>query len=174
MEVFRSAVAGLCTHSSLKARQAEYSTVCSKSLKKLPVVILFVVTAVAAAAVGGWLGGVVPKHAETSITSHDGGTRTRLQLLMTQQQPSHMYPVLSNSVWLKSAWGKNCSTPTSQLSPGRRALCQLPSIWKDCTHGVYLDVVSDADDGLGCHLLCWDAIRVASAAEQWLITPQDM
>lgn len=115
--------------------------------------ILFVVTAVAAAAVGGWLGGAVPRHAETSITSHEGGTRTRLQLLMTQPQPSHMYPVLSSSVWLKSAWGKNCSTPTSQLSPGQTALCQLPSIWKDCTQGVYLDVVS-ADDALGCHLLC--------------------
>lgn len=51
------------------------------------------------------------------------------------------YTVLGPAVWPKTFWGKNCSHG-AQLNPGQKALCQLPHVWKDCSQGIYLDLVS--------------------------------
>lgn len=58
------------------------------------------------------------------------------------------YRVLGPAVWPKTVWG-NCSflsTSTELGLPGvnlgQQALCQLPSVWRDCSAGIYLDVVS--------------------------------
>jgi hypothetical protein len=51
------------------------------------------------------------------------------------------YTVLESALWLKSSWGKYCYD-MKRLSPGQVALCKLPTIWRNCTQGYYLDLVS--------------------------------
>lgn len=51
------------------------------------------------------------------------------------------YRALRSAAWLKTSWGKDCINPHS-LTPGQQAMCQLPHIWKDCTQGIYIDLVS--------------------------------
>lgn len=65
----------------------------------------------------------------------------RLQLIIGNVQPSHPYTVLSSEVWKQTDWGRNC-TDGMRFGKGLQLLCQLPAVWKDCSAGIYIDVVS--------------------------------
>lgn len=67
--------------------------------------------------------------------------RLRLVVRDVSAAQEHPYRVLGSSVWPASVWGQNCSN-TSQLSTGQQSMCQLPSTWKNCSQGIYLDMVS--------------------------------
>lgn len=102
----------------------------STRLKLLTAILL--ATAVAA----GFAGGVVFSHTSSS-------NRARLRLAAAAAAASdHRYQVLSSSVWASTPYGSNCSGLRGKHSKGLEALCRLPSIWKDCSGGIYLDIVS--------------------------------
>lgn len=61
------------------------------------------------------------------------------------------YIVLGPAVWSKTLWGRNCSNG-AQLHPGQQGLCHLPQIWKNCTQGIYLDLVSHLEH-------CWQTLQ---------------
>lgn len=53
----------------------------------------------------------------------------------------HVHRVLGGEVWHHTMWGKACASKDN-LTVGQQALCHLPTVWKDCTQCIYLDIVS--------------------------------
>jgi hypothetical protein len=136
------------------------------SSKQVPILAL-IVTAVLASAVG-LLGGLLLS-AET-VAGHSNKPAVRLKIVVLEDKPPEpQYTVLSSHVWSKTEWGQNCSVAGRPASTGLGLLCKLPAIWKDCSGGIYLDVVSEnlgkqhtspAMGALSC--VCW-----ASLAAHW-------
>jgi hypothetical protein len=54
------------------------------------------------------------------------------------------YRTLGPTAWPRTPWGKGCLNPAG-LSLGQQAMCQLPQTWKNCTQGIYIDLVSSLD-----------------------------
>lgn len=110
------------------------------SSKQVPILAL-IVTAVLASAVG-LLGGLLLS-AET-VAGHSNRPAVRLKIVVLEDKPPEpQYTVLSSHVWSKTEWGQNCSVAGRPASTGIGLLCKLPAIWKDCSGGIYLDVVSE-------------------------------
>jgi hypothetical protein len=65
---------------------------------------------------------------------------SKLQLI-TRHPEQQSYTVFSSKVWHSTVWGRNCSEGV-RVDKGLDLLCQLPSIWQDCSAGIYIDVVS--------------------------------
>jgi hypothetical protein len=111
----------------------------SFSTKRCSVALLLVVS-LCATAVGLLTGLLVD--AKAASGQHVRATNA-LQVFSKPQQPAHLHTVLSNKVWSSEAgWGRNCTDPAASLGQGLDLLCRLPSVWKDCSGGIYLDVVS--------------------------------
>lgn len=102
------------------------------------VVVALIVTAVVAAAVG-FVGGILVSRA--AAPHPHTKSATPFQLVVHDVQPTYPYTVLSSTVWPRTAWGRNCSAARSSTT--QNALCQLPTVWRNCTQGIYLDIVSD-------------------------------
>lgn len=85
----------------------------------------------------GFFGGLVLD----TFSAYNIKGAARLQLIVRDPQPPHRHTVLGSQVWHNTAWGKNC-TEDVRMDKGLQLLCQLPSIWKDCSSGIYIDVVS--------------------------------
>lgn len=110
------------------------------SSKHVPILAL-IVTAVLAAAVG-LLGGLYLS-AETVAGHIKPALRLKI-VVRDNKPPPSQHTVLSSQVWPRTEWGQNCSVAGRPASAGLGLLCRLPAIWKDCSGGIYLDVVSGA------------------------------
>jgi hypothetical protein len=118
----------------------EHTLGCQAFSKKRCSVALLLVVGLCATALGLLTGLLLD--AKAASGQHARATNT-LQLLLRPQQPAHLHTVLSNKVWSgKAGWGRNCTDPAARLGKGLDLLCRLPSVWKDCSGGVYLDLVS--------------------------------
>lgn len=123
------------------------------SISIQPWVIAVLVTAAAAA---GFIGGLLTDTAATEQRLRAVPPRLKLVVpeYLFSREAGSAYRVLGSTVWPKTVWGRNCSGAVP-LSNGEKALCELPSIWKNCTQGIYLDIVSVLmpPTGTGCSLL---------------------
>lgn len=76
------------------------------------------------------------------ISRHVTKAAVKLQLVVRDAEQPASYTALSGRVWHSTAWGANCSADASTATKGLQLLCQLPDIWKDCSAGIYVDLVS--------------------------------
>lgn len=110
---------------------------------------------VAATAAVGFYGGVLTEREDVTYGHfrHTVRPLARLRVIVpdTLLQPratGAAYKVLGRTTWRQNLWGKNCSeidqpaADAKNASRGQRALCELPSLWQNCTQGIYLDMVS--------------------------------
>lgn len=82
---------------------------------------------------------------------HVSKAAAKLQLVMRDAEQPASYIALSGRVWRSTAWGANCSADASTATTGLQLLCQLPDIWKDCSAGIYVDLVSVPWQASGSH-----------------------
>lgn len=106
------------------------------SLSKQPVTIFVVMASVA---FGLLLGCLVsdpdPRTASTKLRAalhHDG---------LPQDQGVSSYIIFRQPSWQRTVWGRACYS--AELTTAQQGLCQLPSVWRNCTQGFYLDIVSE-------------------------------
>jgi hypothetical protein len=78
------------------------------------------------------------------------GTHQQLRLRLMQAHPSlQQYRVLQGLPWETTTWGQACSrhSSTEDAEGATVSICHLPSRWRNCTQGIYLDVVSFVQSG---------------------------
>lgn len=73
------------------------------------------------------------------ISNGLGGDEQHHFVLQRLQQTQ--YRILGPTVWPRTVWG-NCSSYSEgqKVQSSQAMLCQLPSIWRDCSQGIYIDV----------------------------------
>lgn len=80
------------------------------------------------------------------ISGHQITAAAKLQLIFRDSKQQQPYTVFSSKVWHSTDWGRNCSDGV-RVEKGLDLLCQLPSIWQDCSAGIYIDVVGAQESG---------------------------
>ncbi|WIA32061.1 hypothetical protein OEZ86_002913 [Tetradesmus obliquus] len=105
-----------------------------------PVSVWVLLTLVAAAALlAGYTLGVAQQ-----MVSHD--SHTIIARLKIFRSAGSNYTVLSRAAWSRSPWAQPCSAglprrvAAGSEAGSRRQLCELPTIWRNCSQGIYLDV----------------------------------
>jgi hypothetical protein len=102
--------------------------------------------ALALVAAAGLLAGYTLGVAQQML-SHD--SRTIMASLKVFGSSGNSYTIFRDATWSRLPWAKPCSAGLPRLlaagkepapAGNRRQLCELPSIWKNCSQGIYLDI----------------------------------
>jgi hypothetical protein len=75
-----------------------------------------------------------------------GQTGTVLAGFKLKPAPAGNYTVFNSKTWSRTPWGMPCPALLPRIAAAGRTmfdskqLCDLPSIWSNCSQGIYLDI----------------------------------